>query len=105
MENKRPLKRSLTLPIEDGYLSVFVWGYILDPFNEYYEVQVFTEGKWEQKIFYTPKKVISFFRLYRKVVSSLPSSVLRVLDKSADEVLLEVLNGTTFQSSTEPHIQ
>jgi hypothetical protein len=81
------VKRQITLSTEDGegYIIVNVWEYHASPEHEYFEVQTYLDGKWASKLFYSPKKVISFVRQIERAASSLPASALRVLYKSADE--------------------
>lgn len=70
-----------------NYFHLMCWDYLQPTEAVYYEVQMWLNGKWSTKLFYTEKKITSYLLDFQISDRELPSSLARVLYKSVSDSL------------------
>jgi hypothetical protein len=82
-----------------NYFHLICWNYILPTEAVYYEVQMWLNGQWSTKLFYTEKKITSYFSDFQSADRELPSFVQRALYKSVYDSLESALQAVTNDPS------
>lgn len=73
-----------------NYFHLMCWDYLQPTEAVYYEVQMWLNGKWSTKLFYSEKKITSYLLDFQISDRELPSSLARVLYKSVSDSLNSV---------------